>query len=104
MRSLSGFRALYVVGLVLSDLVMLRLAFVLAYHLRIFSESLLYVHPARMRGAGGRLGLQGCTSAYSTNCLNTSFHRDGLGQTSCDIAVFTFVLRSTPRLRVNGGD
>src|SRR5438552_3233908 len=38
MRSLSGFRALYVVGLVLSDLVMLRLAFVLAYHLRIFSD------------------------------------------------------------------
>jgi exopolysaccharide biosynthesis polyprenyl glycosylphosphotransferase len=39
MRSLSGLRALYVVGLVLSDLVMLRLAFVLAYHLRIFSDA-----------------------------------------------------------------
>ncbi len=38
-RSLSGLRALYVVGLVLSDLVMLRLAFVLAYHLRILSDT-----------------------------------------------------------------
>jgi exopolysaccharide biosynthesis polyprenyl glycosylphosphotransferase len=38
-RSLSGLRALYVLGLVLSDLVMLRLAFVLAYHLRILSDT-----------------------------------------------------------------
>jgi exopolysaccharide biosynthesis polyprenyl glycosylphosphotransferase len=38
-RSLSGLRALYVIALVLSDLVMLRLAFVLAYHLRVLSDS-----------------------------------------------------------------
>lgn len=38
-RSLSGLRAIYVLGLVLSDLVMLRLAFVLAYHLRILSDT-----------------------------------------------------------------
>src|SRR5438132_1927441 len=38
-RSLSGLRALYVLGLVLSDLVMLRLAFVLAYHLRVLSDT-----------------------------------------------------------------
>jgi exopolysaccharide biosynthesis polyprenyl glycosylphosphotransferase len=36
-RSLSGWRALYVLALVVSDLIMLRLAFVLAYHLRVLS-------------------------------------------------------------------
>jgi exopolysaccharide biosynthesis polyprenyl glycosylphosphotransferase len=38
-RSLSGLRALYVIALVISDLVMLRLAFVLAYHLRVLSDT-----------------------------------------------------------------
>jgi exopolysaccharide biosynthesis polyprenyl glycosylphosphotransferase len=38
-RSLSGLRALYVVALVVSDLIMLRLAFVLAYHLRVLSDT-----------------------------------------------------------------
>src|SRR5438874_2054157 len=38
-RSLSGLRALYVVSLVVSDLIMLRLAFVLAYHLRVLSDT-----------------------------------------------------------------
>src|SRR5205823_9192390 len=37
--SLSGLRALYVVALVVSDLIMLRLAFVLAYHLRVLSDT-----------------------------------------------------------------
>ena len=37
LRSLSGWRALYVLALILSDLIMLRLAFVLAYHLRVLS-------------------------------------------------------------------
>jgi exopolysaccharide biosynthesis polyprenyl glycosylphosphotransferase len=36
-RTLSGWRALYVLALILSDLIMLRLAFVLAYHLRVVS-------------------------------------------------------------------
>jgi exopolysaccharide biosynthesis polyprenyl glycosylphosphotransferase len=36
-RSLSGWRALYVLALIVSDLIMLRLAFVLAYHLRVLS-------------------------------------------------------------------
>src|SRR5690348_4693383 len=39
LRSLSGLRALYVVAMVLSDLIMLRLAFVLAYHLRVISDT-----------------------------------------------------------------
>src|SRR5215468_8466805 len=34
-----GLRALYVVALVVSDLIMLRLAFVLAYHLRVLSDT-----------------------------------------------------------------
>src|SRR5262245_2176828 len=38
-RSLRGLRALYVVALILSDLIMLRLAFVLAYHLRVLSDT-----------------------------------------------------------------
>jgi exopolysaccharide biosynthesis polyprenyl glycosylphosphotransferase len=38
-RSLSGLRALYVVALVIADLIMLRLAFVLAYHLRVLSDT-----------------------------------------------------------------
>jgi exopolysaccharide biosynthesis polyprenyl glycosylphosphotransferase len=38
-RSLSGLRALYVVTLIVSDLVMLRLAFVLAYHLRVVTDT-----------------------------------------------------------------
>ena len=38
-RSLSGWRAPYVLAMVLSDLIMLRLAFVLAYHLRALSGS-----------------------------------------------------------------
>src|SRR5437763_15921631 len=38
-RSLSGLRALYVVALVVSDVIMLRLAFVLAYHLRVLSDT-----------------------------------------------------------------
>jgi exopolysaccharide biosynthesis polyprenyl glycosylphosphotransferase len=38
-RSLSGLRALYVAALVLSDAIMLRLAFVLAYHLRVLSDT-----------------------------------------------------------------
>jgi exopolysaccharide biosynthesis polyprenyl glycosylphosphotransferase len=38
-RSLSGLRALYVVALIVSDLVMLRLAFVLAYHFRVLSDT-----------------------------------------------------------------
>jgi exopolysaccharide biosynthesis polyprenyl glycosylphosphotransferase len=37
LRHLSGWRALYVVALVVSDLIMLRLAFVLAYHLRVLA-------------------------------------------------------------------
>src|SRR5690242_15045423 len=37
--SLKGMRALYVVALVISDLVMLRLAFVLAYHLRVLTDT-----------------------------------------------------------------
>ncbi len=37
-RSLSGLRGLYVLALVLGDFIMLRLAFVLAYRLRIFGE------------------------------------------------------------------
>src|SRR5579859_911438 len=36
-RGLSGLRGLYVLALVVSDLIMLRLAFVLAYHLRLLS-------------------------------------------------------------------
>ena len=39
LRSLSGLRALYVAAMVLSDLIMLRLAFVLAYHLRVISDT-----------------------------------------------------------------
>ena len=39
LRSLSGWRALYVVALVVSDLIMLRLAFVLAYHLRVLTDT-----------------------------------------------------------------
>jgi len=39
LRSVSGLRALYIVALVVSDLVMLRLAFVLAYHLRVFADT-----------------------------------------------------------------
>src|SRR5215472_2092217 len=39
LRSMSGWRALYVVALVISDLIMLRLAFVLAYHLRVLSDT-----------------------------------------------------------------
>jgi exopolysaccharide biosynthesis polyprenyl glycosylphosphotransferase len=38
-RSLSGLRALYVIALIVSDLVMLRLAFVFAYHFRALSDS-----------------------------------------------------------------
>ena len=38
-RGLSGLRALYLVALLLSDLVMLRLAFVIAYHLRGLSDT-----------------------------------------------------------------
>jgi len=38
-RSLSGLRALYVIALVVSDLIMLRLAFVLSYHLRVFADT-----------------------------------------------------------------
>ena len=38
-RRLSGLRALYVVALIVSDLIMLRLAFVLAYHLRVLSDT-----------------------------------------------------------------
>jgi exopolysaccharide biosynthesis polyprenyl glycosylphosphotransferase len=38
-RSLSGLRALYVIALVISDLIMLRVAFVLAYHLRVISDT-----------------------------------------------------------------
>ena len=38
-RSLSGWRALYVIALVVSDLIMLRLAFVLAYHLRVLTDT-----------------------------------------------------------------
>lgn len=39
LRTVSGLRALYVVALIISDLVMLRLAFVLAYHLRVFADT-----------------------------------------------------------------
>src|SRR5215472_6281567 len=39
LRSMSGWRALYVVALVVSDLIMLRLAFVLAYHLRVLTDT-----------------------------------------------------------------
>ena len=39
LRSVSGLRALYVIALIVSDLVMLRLAFVLAYHLRVFADT-----------------------------------------------------------------
>ena len=39
LRQLSGWRALYVIALIISDLIMLRLAFVLAYHLRALSGS-----------------------------------------------------------------
>jgi exopolysaccharide biosynthesis polyprenyl glycosylphosphotransferase len=38
-RSLSGLRSLYVVALIVSDLIMLRLAFLLAYHLRALSDT-----------------------------------------------------------------
>ena len=38
-RSLRGLRALYVVALIVSDLIMLRLAFVLAYHFRAVSDT-----------------------------------------------------------------
>jgi exopolysaccharide biosynthesis polyprenyl glycosylphosphotransferase len=38
-RTLSGLRGLYVVALVLSDLIMLRLAFVLAYRMRLLGDS-----------------------------------------------------------------
>ena len=38
-RSLRGLRALYVVALLVSDLIMLRLAFVLAYHLRVLTDT-----------------------------------------------------------------
>jgi exopolysaccharide biosynthesis polyprenyl glycosylphosphotransferase len=38
-RSLSGLRGLYVVALVVSDLIMLRLAFVLAYRIRLLGDS-----------------------------------------------------------------
>lgn len=38
-RSLSGLRAVYATALVVSDMIMLRLAFVLAYHLRVLSDS-----------------------------------------------------------------
>jgi FlaA1/EpsC-like NDP-sugar epimerase len=38
-RSLSGLRGLYVVALIASDLIMLRLAFVLAYRLRVVGDS-----------------------------------------------------------------
>jgi len=37
--SLKGMRALYVVALLVGDLIMLRLAFVLAYHLRVISDT-----------------------------------------------------------------
>src|SRR5207237_2550353 len=36
---LSGMQALYVIALIASDLVMLRLAFVLAYHLRLLADT-----------------------------------------------------------------
>jgi exopolysaccharide biosynthesis polyprenyl glycosylphosphotransferase len=39
MRSLSGLRGLYVLALIVSDLVMLRLAFVLAYRLRLLGDA-----------------------------------------------------------------
>jgi exopolysaccharide biosynthesis polyprenyl glycosylphosphotransferase len=39
LRSLRGWRALYAIALVLSDLIMLRLAFVLAYHLRVVTDT-----------------------------------------------------------------
>jgi exopolysaccharide biosynthesis polyprenyl glycosylphosphotransferase len=39
LRSLTGWRALYVVALVVSDLIMLRLAFVLAYHFRVLTDT-----------------------------------------------------------------
>jgi exopolysaccharide biosynthesis polyprenyl glycosylphosphotransferase len=38
-RRMSGLRVLYVIALVLSDLIMLRLAFVLAYHLRVLTDT-----------------------------------------------------------------
>src|SRR5437899_10809652 len=38
-RSLSGLRALYVVALIVSDFIMLRLAFVLAYRLRLLGDA-----------------------------------------------------------------
>ena len=38
-RSLSGLRGLYVIALVVSDLIMLRLAFVLAYRMRLLGDS-----------------------------------------------------------------
>src|SRR3981189_3517984 len=38
-RSLSGLRGLYVLALVVSDLVMLRLAFVLAYRMRLLGDA-----------------------------------------------------------------
>jgi FlaA1/EpsC-like NDP-sugar epimerase len=40
-RSLSGLRGLYVSALIVSDLVMLRLAFVLAYHMRQLGDTRL---------------------------------------------------------------
>src|SRR4029453_8615804 len=40
-RSLSGLRGLYVLALIVADFVMLRLAFVLAYRLRLVSETRL---------------------------------------------------------------
>src|SRR3989441_3898027 len=38
-RSLSGLRALYVVALIVSDFIMLRLAFVLAYRMRLVGDT-----------------------------------------------------------------
>src|SRR5690349_723644 len=38
-RHLSGLRALYVIALVVSDVIMLRLAFAVAYHLRLLSDT-----------------------------------------------------------------
>src|SRR4051794_27579777 len=38
-RDLGGIRALYVVALIVSDLIMVRLAFVLAYHLRVLADT-----------------------------------------------------------------
>ena len=38
-RGLSGLRGLYVLALIVSDLVMLRLAFVLAYRMRLLGDS-----------------------------------------------------------------